>query len=378
MIMIQKISSNEYLKRVEKMTAAEKRALLDRVGQWLRDAGRMLMARAGDPMARLQNVMQVSGWWNDAECKAWTEGVKLLTAFVAVGDTWLPDMIYNKAAKRSIKKIHDVLSAAIADRQAAAVKVSADGLNQGGTAAKEEHAEGTVSATHAVAAKAATAKEPKTEKKTVSPVKNSKPAVVRPRHIDQYVHLLPEKTQEKAATVKGLLRDLDTARENMRKLMEAGEHSDKTAQWARTAARIDEKVKNIYKELDAEWEKLVKSGTVSVDAFGNATVNTPPAEDKTASEKEPAKKPGRQPMTDEQKAAKKAEKEARKKANNARKAALVRKWLIDTRNAKTDDQKKKWIAKYKEMVKLGGDDTVTDKVLEAAKYYDINLEGLKN
>ena len=83
-------------------------------------------------------------------------------------------------------------------------------------------------------------------------------------------------------------------------------------------------------------------------------------------------------MTDEQKAAKKAEKEARKKADNARKAALVRKWLIDTRNAKTDDQKKKWIAKYKEMVKLGGDDTVTDKVLEAAKYYDINLEGLKN
>ena len=82
-------------------------------------------------------------------------------------------------------------------------------------------------------------------------------------------------------------------------------------------------------------------------------------------------------MTDEAKAAKKAEKEEKKKADNARKAALIRKWLIDTRNAKTDEQKKKWIAKYKEMVKLAGVDSVTGKVLEVAKYYDINIEELK-
>ena len=77
------------------------------------------------------------------------------------------------------------------------------------------------------------------------------------------------------------------------------------------------------------------------------------------------------------KAAKKAEKDEKKKTENARKAALIRKWLIDTRNANTDEQKKKWSAKYKEMVKLAGMDSVTEKVLEAAKYYDINIEELK-
>ena len=113
--MIQKISTNEYLKRFDNMTAAEKRLMIDRVGQWLRGNGRLLLVRANDPMARLQNVMQVSVGWNDAECQAWMEGVKLLTAFVVGRDTWLPDMIYSKAAKRTIKKIHDVLAAVIKD-----------------------------------------------------------------------------------------------------------------------------------------------------------------------------------------------------------------------------------------------------------------------
>lgn len=360
--MIQKISSNDYLKRFDNMTAAEKRLMIDRVGQWLRGNGRLLLVRANDPMARLQNVMQVSVGWNDAECQAWMEGVKLLTAFVVGRDTWLPDMIYSKAAKRTIKKIHDVLSAAIADRQAAAVKVSADGLNQGGATAKEEHAEGTVSATHAVAAKAATAKEPKIEKKTVSPVKNSKPAVVRPRHIDQYVHLLPEKTQEKAATVKGLLRDLDTARENMRKLMDAGEHSDKTAQWARTAARIDEKVKNIYKELDAEWEKLVNTGKVTVDAFGNVSVTDSAA---TQSQHTEPEKPE---LTSEQK----------------RRRRELRKWLIDTRRGAEGKAREKrieqWKVNIREYLTLEPAEAALKdkKIVAAAKHYGVKIEELKN
>ena len=390
--MIQKISSNEYLKRVDKMTAAEKRSLIDKVGQWLRSAGRMLKARAADPMARLQNVMQLSGGWNDAECQAWTEGVKLLTAFVAVRDTWLPEMIYNKAAKRAIKRIHDVLSGAMADKDIISGPVPRSTVNKGAASkAKEQYAvdksaikqeqngAGSGSAEREQARQKTNGSvTQKAEEKPIVPMKNSMPEVVRPKHIDQYVHLMPKKTQEKAATVRGLLRDLDTARENMRKLMESGEQSDKTAQWARTATKIDEKVKKIYQELDAEWEKLVKTGVVSIDAFGNAVVKTPPTVEKTDPEKEPEKKKGgRPPMTDEAKAAKKAEKEEKKKADNARKAALIRKWLIDTRNANTDEQKKKWSAKYKEMVKLAGMDSVTEKVLEAAKYYDINIEEMK-
>ena len=378
------------------MTAAEKRSLIDKVGQWLRSAGRMLKARAADPMARLQNVMQLSGGWNDAECQAWTEGVKLLTAFVAVRDTWLPEMIYNKAAKRAIKRIHDVLSGAMADKDIISGPVPRSIVNKGAASkAKEQHAvdksaikrelngAGSGSAEREQARQKTNGSvTQKAEEKPIVPMKNSKPSVVRPKHIDQYVHLMPKKTQEKAATVRGLLRDLDTARENMRKLMEAGEHSDKTAQWARTATKIDEKVKKIYKELDAEWDKLVKTGVVSVDAFGNAIVKTPPVEEEKAASKREQNGAGSDSAEREQarlkaKAAKKAEKEEKKKTENARKAALIRKWLIDTRNANTDEQKKKWSAKYKEMVKLAGMDSVTEKVLEAAKYYDINIEEMK-
>ena len=103
--------------------------------------------------------------------------------------------------------------------------------------------------------------------------KNLKPGVpVRPRHIDQYVHLLPKATQERAATVKGLLTELDAARENARKLMEAGEHSDKIELWAKKATRLDNAVKAIYRELDAEWAKVVEQGRVVVDDLGNAHV----------------------------------------------------------------------------------------------------------
>ena len=171
--------------------------------------------------------------------------------------------------------------------------------------------------------------------------------------------------------VRGLLRELDVARENARKLMEAKEHSDKIAQWAKTATKLDDKIRSIYRELDAEWEKLVSTGVVSVDAFGNAVVTEP---EKAQAEEEKPKKQGRPPMTEEEKAAKAAEKAEKKRQENQRKAALLRKWLIDTRNAKTDAQQEKWLQKYREMVKLGGEESVTDKVREAAAFYGVELK----
>ena len=79
-------------------------------------------------------------------------------------------------------------------------------------------------------------------------------------------------------------------------------------------------------------------------------------------------------MTEEEKAQRAAEKAEKRKQENQRKSALIRKWLIDKRNAVTDEQKQKWMQKYKEMVKLGGEDAVTDKVREAAEYYGVKLK----
>ena len=77
--MIKKITVNEYQKRFDNMTGAERQVVTDRVGQWLSRYGKMLLRRAEEPEAQLQNVMQVSGRWNDEECRAWEEGAQLLS-----------------------------------------------------------------------------------------------------------------------------------------------------------------------------------------------------------------------------------------------------------------------------------------------------------
>ena len=193
-------------------------------------------------------------------------------------------------------------------------------------------------------------------------MEDSKPAVVRPKHIDQYVHLLPKKTQEKAATVRGLLRDLDTARENMRKLMQAGEHSDKMAQWARTATNLDEKVKKIYLELDSEWEKLVNTGKVTVDALGNVSVTDSAA---TQSQHTEPEKPE---LTAEQK----------------RRRRELRKWLIDTRRGAEGKAREKRIEQWKlnirEYLTLEPAEAALKdkKIVAAAKHYGVKIEELKN
>ena len=413
--MIVKIDSNSYLKRVDNMSFQEKVEYHERVGEWLDKHAPLLAARMQDDMARFQSVTQLSAYWNDAECNAWTIGAELLTALTAKGETWLPDMLYEKAAKRTIRRMKDML------------KEAYNSYGEKPDMEQETHNEAKPEQAPQQQQEPAPAKEAATKPLQQSTVK---PTPVRPKHIDQYIHLLPKKTQEKASMVRGLLRDLDVARENARKMMDAGSSADKTAQWAKTATKLDDKIHAIYSELDMEWDKLVEKGIVSIDAFGNAVImapaaeeapieNTPeqqateeapvdeqpkeeapateeapteeqPSEEQTAEEapaeeapaeetpaEEQTKKGGRPALTEEQKAKKKADREAVKAKENLRKATLIRKWLIDMRNAKSDEQQKKWIAKYKEMVKLGGEGTVTEKVLEAAQYYEIDLKKVK-
>ena len=338
--MIQKIQNNEYLKRFDNMTIAQKDEYMKRVGEWLESRSPLLAARAGDEGSRFQNAIQCSAAWSDVECRAWEEGARLLTALAQEADTWLPDMLYTKTAKRCISRMIYILEDTRGNG-------SVSGAGDGGVRRTGE-------ANRAVGH--GTRKADSTTAKAAPGVNPGAGAVpVRPKHIDQYIHLLPKSTQERAATVKGLLRDLDTAREKTRLLTDDPQaDGNMLAQWARTVTRLDEKVKAIYRELDAEWAKLVKEGRVVVDDLGNAHAV---AQESGAEGDGGADSHEDAGNTDAQ-----------------RKAALLRKFLIDRRNAKTDVQREKWIAKYKEMVALGGQ--VTDKVRQTAEYYGINLEEL--
>lgn len=391
--MIQKIRNTEYLKPLGNMNAVETQEYLNRVGEWLDSQSSLLTAKYTDSMASFQNVLQCAIMWNDAETKAWSDGVILLTALASVCDTWLPDRIYAVAAKRSIKQLVRCLSNASVPKgnseEDGNVEKAADIIPVKGNDDK---------------APAAAVKDNKKATQTASlkPLGGEAVPVVRPKHIDQYIHLLPKETQERAATVRGLLRELDVARENMRLLSDVPTSpSDKLAQWAKMATKLDEKIKSIYKEIDREWDNLVKKGIVKVDDFGNAFVVKPEAAQEDATEKkneeekpaaeetteeitgkeappaeEHPKKMGRPALTDEQKAAKKAEREEKKHQENVRKAGLLRKSLIDKRNAPTEEQKEKWVEKFKEMVKLGGEASVTDKVREVASSYGIDITKL--
>ena len=182
------------------------------------------------------------------------------------------------------------------------------------------------------------------------------PIPVRPKHIDQYVHLLPQKTQEKAATVKGLLRDLDVAREKMRLLMDDPKASaDSRAQWAKTATKLDEKVKAIYRELDAEWEKLVESGRVVVDDFGNARVM--------------------EPAVAQQETQPDGEAEAKAADEKAKRIEYLKKWLRDSRTKPSDERRKQWEANCKELLSLGGE--ITDSIRKAGEVYGVDIVKLK-
>ena len=364
--MIRKIQAGEYMNRLTSMTLEEKTAYGERVEHWLKESFPVLNAKTERAEARFQNIIQFSIFWNDSECAAFDEGAKLLTAIVNIADTWLPDDLYDMAAKRVVRKMRGELAKAIAPKEPSQP-----------VAAKAEKTE-----VQKPVAAAPKNQEPEPQKEPAAAPENRKPqaqatggAPVRPKHIDQYVHLLPEKTQQKAAQVKGLLDQLDAEREAARLLMDGGDATAR-ARHMTAATKIDNQLKAIYKELDSEWDSLVKSGKVVVDELGNAhVVETKPAEPEKPVKKKEGQKPVEQkadekPAEDEQEKPDELSDEARKRVRS------LSSFLKDTRrgNGKTKaEHVKKWKAAYKELVSIAGKEAVTDKIKAAAKHYGIKV-----
>ena len=390
--MIRKIQGSEYLKRYDDMTAAERAEYESRVGDWLSVDGQALVKRCETFEARLQNVLQVSAGWNDSECQAFEDGAVLLSALVGQADTWLPDMLYVKSAKRAVRQMFELLWGVDAGQTETREIPEAAAAGK----PKEDTAEGTGKATQAVGGKSAdkdltkdsvrmqageakdetygAASESYTVKAggaaTVSP--DARPTTVttvapeRPKHVDQYVHLLPEKTQEHAAQLQGLYRELDDTRRKMDLLMDdKTAKDDDRAAWAKKATATDNKIRKILDELDAGWEKLVKEGRVVVDDLGNARVVEVKSEG-SESEKSDVATEEPQGLTSEQKA----------------KRRELRKWLVDTRRGngdKREEHVKKWQENFREFLAFEGDAAYEDeKVMAAAEHYGIDLKGVRS
>ena len=336
--MVNKIQPGEYGKRRDNMTPSELRVYSDRVGEWLRTAMGPLTDVAAMPEARLQSVAQQSIMWNDSDCRAFEEGAVLMTSVMNTCDTWLPDMLYVKSAARCIRHMAQVL---------AEVHKMNCGINVPTTAA-----------TPVKPAKepvAPDANPQPAQVKTESP-KTPEALPVRPKHIDQYVHLLPEKTQERASHVKELLRQMEESREKARLLSEDPKsNAADIARWASQITSCDNRLHSIYKELDLEWEKLVKSGRVTVDDLGNVHVS---AETGTPAEKAEAPE-----LTSEQK----------------HRRRELRKWLIDLRRGGQGKARDKRIAQWKnywkEYITLEPleDALQDDKIVAAAKHFGITI-----
>ena len=171
---------------------------------------------------------------------------------------------------------------------------------------------------------------------------------------------MPQKTQERASQVKGLLRDLDDAREKARLLMDMKDSPAKIELWARHVTRLDNAVKSIYRELDSEWDKLVKQGRVEVDDLGNAYVKPLPQPLPKGEGEDGVTEPAE--LTSEQK----------------HRRRELRKFLTDTRRGNGDTREEhvaKWKENFKEYLTLEPKEKALadQKIIEAMKHYNISL-----
>lgn len=350
--MIKKIQNNEYLKRIDNMTANEYSDYFERVREWFRAYRKEMTELSKQPLARFQNVIEGSILWNDADCHAWEEGVRLLSALIPSGKTWLPDMLYTKSANRCIKQMVEQLTEAYntyIDRMRRNVKSKKPNVN-----IVSLQKENTNTATVANA-----------------------DVPVRPKHIDQYVHLLPEKTQKRAAQVRTLLREMDTSREQLRLLIDASQSSAADREsWAKNITNIDNKVRSIYQELDTEWGKLVKMGVVTIDDLGMVHVVVQEQGNEAKQNSDEQKTYEQTNVSNEELCDYNEKQDSNISAE--RQVATLRRWLIDTRKKGSQIHDQKWVTKYREMKAIGGEDTVTDKVREAAKYYGIFISESKS
>ena len=388
--MIRKIKHDEYLKEYGAMSEGERKDYWARVGEWLAEGGKKLLEATDRPMAKAQNIVQLSMKWKEPEVRMFADGVRLLSALVNVADTWLPSQLYARSAYRAVRQM--VMTMQTHPLPLPVMEGSGHSKNSGGLIITEEQKRRIV---EKYTKKALQRPEQKAGAETAKPsgkptgTRTAQTAVtapihhregqgvgpvpVRPRHIDQYVHLLPQKTQERAAKYGPLMREMGEARENLRLLVDdPGASSASRESWAKKITKIDGEVKAIREELDREWAKLVEQGRVVVDELGNArVVSSALPEGEGAPDGKPSGTvAGGAGAVDDG-----------GEADNQRKAALLRKWLIDTRYGNGDDKKRekyqeKWREKYREMVRLGGSETVTEKVRAAAKHYGIDLDTL--
>jgi hypothetical protein len=360
----------------------------------------------------------------------------LMSALVGVADTWLPTQIYMKSAYRAVRQVYIILNSLVG----VGVKGKADGLNvainpiTGAPMPKTNNTttSGRGAAAHynqepkraagagagkpqalpaAAVAKRITKNTETTEKvgsgvagvngteRTVADGQPQNPdpsrnvvsvnintgggiqpssgmVPARPKHIDQYVHLLPKATQERAAGYGELMRQLGEARDNMQLLMDDDHASAKSReQGAKQATRIDKKIRALREELDREWEKVAESGRVVIDDLGMAHLvptsqcdtaqngdgagGNGTAADGEGGEQEPVE------LTSEQK----------------KRRRELRKWLIDLRRGKEGKDRERrieqWRVNWQEYLTLEPKEKALEdeKILEAAKHFGIDIGG---
>lgn len=394
------------MKPLSNMNIDEQKSYLQSVREWMETKAPLLRPKAEDRQAEFLAVMAAAQAWNDAEVKAFQEGCVLITALAKSSEgvtKWLPDGIYRKSARRVINGIYAELDkinrqyAGIPQKEKSAAprrvyqgEGAPDTHNVHGSAQKVEdiHSEAAIAAAQkAVADGTAT----ETQKKVAGSW------IARPQHIDQYIHLLPERTQKRAATVKGLHLELAEAHELLGKLADnPSAHPGDRATMQKRVTRIEDTIADIYMELDEEWEKLVKRGGVVVDDFGVARVvgnaEQPPQETQkveklkvetlkdtkapeSGDEGVPTKKRGR-PSKAESEAKKEAKKVAAIAAmtdeERAKRREYLKKWLRDTRTAKSQKHDEQWVENMKELLALGGE--ITDAMRKAAAFYELGIE----
>ena len=386
--MIRQIQANEYMKRVASMTEAERLDLAKRVGEWLSSSAKLLIPHTNDPLARMQNVMQVSAAWDDRTQDAFNEGVRLLTPFMAIADTWLPTMIYTKAARRCIFNMIEVLRTnaqklkttpqSVPDRVASpklgqepqAPEPTANPQNPSTTQKRKPGRPRKLTKEEEQAALSPNLFAQNGNQPTNEAI--SSPVVPRPKHIDQYVYLLPERTQMRAAQYGPLMRELEQARSNMKLLMDDPHaKSSERERWAKTAVKVDNQIAALRRELDAGWANLVDTGRVVVDDMGMAHIIDPEtgkiadpkpvviaptddAQEKPEEQPKPKEKP--KPLTPEEK---------------AKRISYLQKWLRDSRPTATEERKKQWEENARELLHLGV--TLSDAMVKAGEHYGVKV-----
>lgn len=416
--MIKKILVRDYLIGYGDMTAEEREAFVGRVGEWLAQDGARLLTLTDRPMAKSQSLMTITTRWTAEDARAVTDGIMLMSALVGVADTWLPTQIYMKSAYRAVRQVVAILAEIPQGTEqgeggTAIATQKTKTTGQRGSAAHYNHepkraaraGAGKPQALPAATVAKRNTKNTETTEKVGSGVagvngtertvadgqpQNPDPSrnvasvntntgggiqpssgmvPARPKHIDQYVHLLPKETQERAAEYGELMRQLGEARDNMQLLMDDDHASAKSReQWAKQATKLDKKIRAIRDELDREWEKVAASGRVMIDDLGMAHLvptsqcNAALNEDGTGAdgeggEQEPAE------LTSEQ----------RKRRRD------LRKWLIDLRRGKEGKDRERrieqWRVNWQEYLTLEPKEKALEdeKILEAAKHFGIDL-----